>query len=107
MNTKYEGSISRDLEVMNIFRNLNAKCDGKTDRGTDRQTDGRTLLSRAILKQRYINEHRLVTTIRAKRDYRDFARRKRDLYHLTSIGQPLITLCYLASSCATAACQPT
>ncbi|KAH3876291.1 hypothetical protein DPMN_000130 [Dreissena polymorpha] len=39
MHTKYEGNITRDIEVMRIFRNLNAKCDGKTDRQTDRQTD--------------------------------------------------------------------
>jgi hypothetical protein len=35
MHTKYEGYISREIEVMSIFRNLNAKCDRNTDRQTD------------------------------------------------------------------------
>ncbi|KAH3854942.1 hypothetical protein DPMN_097502 [Dreissena polymorpha] len=45
MHTKYEGSISKDIEVVSIFRNLNAKCDGKTDRQTDGQTDDRYMPS--------------------------------------------------------------
>ena len=41
MHTKYEGYIPRDMEVMSIFLNLNAKCDGISEG----QTDGRTVRS--------------------------------------------------------------
>ena len=34
------------------------------------------------------------------------AQRKRDQYHVTSVEQPLVSLCYLALSFVTAACLP-